>query len=395
MAEGSPTGRDKILGAISLGNAALHAFNTAIEQISKLAGPNGETLPLSSVVPGFPEQITFLTISEQLSGTIELLRSLGGIHSTRLIPENDISELTSRVGELKTTADRLSSSIVEFLSGGPVTGIDASSIAATNGSGQRLEVATLVGASYRPIQGVLASVRRLLPDRIDTETAPLIATAEELARVRASQQSAAGEIAATQRTVSKVQKTIQQIADEAQKRLEAINQVSEQVPSYQEKLTSNLQDATALLQKITSVEAQAKALQQTVTAYQAEFDRFGVALEGREKAIQDGGQAFEKMLKDNAAGAEELNRIVARARSVLGEATVAGLSDRFAKQAKSLGKSLLWAQGFFLFGVALLFFQLVWRSISSRGWPGVCTLSSELRPSAIVDGQILFIWLPA
>lgn len=357
MGEETISGEMRVKTAVLLGASALKAMNISMDQIAQIAGPNGERFALDLPLPGLPEQRSANQISEQLAATVQLLGTLETIKNTILIPESDIAELGSRAGELKTSVDRLASTVTEFVGNGTVTGLDVNALKATNSAGQAPDFGALVIGLFRPSQALLISVRRLLPDRKGSELRPLTDTVAELNAIRTGQRAQMAQMAENQKALEQVQEQLRNIYSSAERHFQQIAELAEQAPTFSEQLSNALKEATALVQQIAAIEAQAKALHQTVSNYQTEFDKFALALETREKQFRESTIAFEKMLKDNAEAEKELDRIVSRARLVLGEATVAGLSDRFAGEAKSLNTSLKWAQRLFFLGIALLLFS--------------------------------------
>ena len=62
----------------------------------------------------------------------------------------------------------------------------------------------------------------------------------------------------------------------------------------------------------------------------------------------------QKIVSDLGAAQKEVDRLLARSREVLGEATVSGLSDSFAREMKATGIQLRWIRILFYFSVASL-----------------------------------------
>ncbi|HMG80248.1 MAG TPA: hypothetical protein VK591_16310 [Xanthobacteraceae bacterium] len=66
------------------------------------------------------------------------------------------------------------------------------------------------------------------------------------------------------------------------------------------------------------------------------------------KSLED----HQKIVSDLAVAQKEVDRLLARSREVLGEATVSGLSESFAREMKSTGNQLGWIRILFYFSVA-------------------------------------------
>jgi len=353
----------RIASAISIGTAALQAFNSAIEQLSKLSGPNGETFSLDIALPGLAGNLTAANVGDRVNATIALLQTLAAIKNSVLIPDSDIADLVSRSGEVKTVIENLASAVTTFINAQPLAGIDINAFTGTNAASQTYNFGSLIGAVYGPSQTLLAVARRLLVDRDRPAMPDLAGALAALSSVRADQLSEYKSLVRLKRHLESLDAAAKPIltameqsardADNARAEAQGIRNDAE---TLREGITSAQLQATSDAAIINSVKDKAQLLEQAVNAYDASFQLFDTELEARKQLFAEGTKQYNEMIKHNTRSTEELSGLVERARAVLGEATVSGLSGKFAAEAKGINSRLRFA--LFLLFVGIILFLI-------------------------------------
>lgn len=357
MSLADATQDNRIATAIASGDAALKAFNGALDLAARLEGPNKERFSLEAPIPGYSPPISIASVSARLAASIQLLQSLATIPNTLLIPEQDIVNLLSRSGEVKTHADRLATSVNEFINGGNVTSLDVTGLSASNAAGHAINIGQLTSALFAPSQNLLSVVRGFLLDRSGPEMPGLAVAMSELNAMRSELRAIGSEIAATQKSVARSEKGVLSIYQSAEQTKVTIADLEHEATKLRDSLIEGHQSAVGQMQNIASVNESARALKQVVAEYQSEFDKFMSAMTLRERQFTEGTESFTKLQSRTTEAMNELDRLVTRARAVLGEATVAGLSDRFKTEADSLNTRMGWILVMLFAGVALFFFS--------------------------------------
>lgn len=343
---------------------AVHAiWREAADVIASVAGPNGETFDLTLSIPGIAPSCSIDQLSAKIDGTVALAEQLDAIPDVYLIPDSYLHDIDINTKSLKTAVESIAAQAAQ-LRAGSVSGLDIASFTAGIGGDARIKLGGPLLTSYQALQPVLSSVRRILAMTGATAPLKLEDQAKAVSDARAAQRAAVKDLANMRRLNEALAKKLSQIEKDVGEAVEKLEKDAEEIVGQLEAdktaaaaaktnaETASSQSATHL-ETIKKILSEATTLKGEVSTYDSAFEDFDKALDTRNTEFAAGTDRWEKLTKKLGASEEDLNRIISRAREVLGEATVSGLSDRFAKEAKSLGGRMIVAQILFFLGIAL------------------------------------------
>jgi hypothetical protein len=112
-----------------------------------------------------------------------------------------------------------------------------------------------------------------------------------------------------------------------------------------------LKEATSSVTAINTHLGDASRVRDSALALQPTIDKFSTELAERNASFVHGKQEFDELQQRITTAEGELSRLKDRAREVLGEATVSGLSDRFERESRKLGTRMIVSQALFFIGI--------------------------------------------
>lgn len=329
-------------------------WHGALDQVARIAGPNGEAFDFTKPLPPLAPPISLEQISSKVDAAIARVRRLSLIEDSSAVPDNLFTDVDTHVKTLKTTVEALKAAIDGFLADTKVTSVDPMNYSATNDKGASFIMSKF--AVYANVQIILHTVGKLLsiagasaPPSHDVQVTDL-SSARNAVRHALSDASRIRKV--SEATLAK----LTPLVDEASQHLTTIRDDLAKATDARLQADAALVVVTRSQTVISDIVAKANALDAQVTAYAAKFQAFDAALATRDEEFQNGSGKLKKLLERLEATQKESDRIQQRAREVLGEATVSGLSERFAAEARGLQWRLWFAQGFFYLGIALLIF---------------------------------------
>lgn len=146
--------------------------------------------------------------------------------------------------------------------------------------------------------------------------------------------------------------TVAQTQGEAQRLTEEIAKARKTAEENEQKILASSATAEEARSKAASVDAQ-------VQAYEDKFVAFEQALDAREQAIKTGQErlsALEKRLKGKE---DQTDQLIQQATTMLGGATIAGLSAIYHKKATDVDNQLKWARYGFYAAMTFLFLSVL------------------------------------
>jgi hypothetical protein len=372
---------------IDVGSTILANWNSFVEGLSSLEGPGNAVFELDKQIPNLTPQTSIEQIGAKLTGAIGLLHNLSGIETLDLIPDLIVTEVSARVSAVRAVVEKLLTQITALEKDSDIASLSAESMTAANQKNQQVNLPPLFIELYPAIQNLFVTLYQIRAMSGLSEEGGFTLQLSNINAARSAQQRAYGELNRLRRALAATQKELGSIVSEAQSATKEIAGVKSQIIEVVTKSEESKAKAEALIAATGAINETASTLKASVDAYQESFNKFQADLDERnstfikgkaefEKLLADGKlrqekfleekkkehenlisekvAAHEKLLSDIATAQAEIDRLLARSREVLGEATVSGLSDSFAGEMNATRRQLRWIQLLFYFSVACL-----------------------------------------
>ncbi|MFZ5790417.1 MAG: hypothetical protein ACOY3L_06935, partial [Pseudomonadota bacterium] len=293
-----------------------------------------------------------------------LYTSLANIDGAGLLPDSLLNDVASRTNSFRSSIDALKNTVDQFCAQGAPASLDVANFTAQISGGPSLNIASALPPIVTNLDPLLHSIqilRAITTPAAGIDFGPAI---DAINNVRNEQRLAFRELsrerktfAAAKERINAAEQEIKTIVDSLRTTTtDAVEQRKAAADARTEAEGAKTGAATAL-QEISSVRAQAQDLERAVQAYKSTFSSFQTELDARNNTFVKGKTDLDNLLTRLAAAEKELERITARARDVLGEATVAGLSERFYKETQDIGGRLFWAHVSLVGAVAFFAFS--------------------------------------
>jgi hypothetical protein len=372
---------------IQAATATLADWNSFVDELSSLEGPNQVVFDLEKSIPSLSPSTTIEKIGAKLAGAISLVHNLSGIESLDLIPDAIVTEVTARVSAVRAGVEKLRAQISSLENDSEIVSLDASNMIAANQKNQQVNLPPIFIELYPAIQSCLTSLYQIRTMSKLNEEGGYTLQLSQINAARSAQHRAYGDLNRLRRALDGNRKKLAGIIAEAQSAAQEVMAVTSQTTEAVKKAEESKGKAEVLLASTNAINDSAGKLKESIDAYQDKFNKFQVGLDERsatflkgktdlERLLADGkaeqdkllvdkktahehllsekSAAHEKLLSDIAVAQTEMDRLLARSREVLGEATVSGLSESFAREMRATGKQLRWIQVLFYFSVACL-----------------------------------------
>jgi hypothetical protein len=341
---------------IDAATAALTSWNTFVERLSSIEGPKGETFDLEKPIPNLVPQNTIKQIETKLTGAIGLAHNLSSIESLELIPDSVVNEMTTRVGAVRTIVDKLVAQLNAVEMDATTATLDSLAMTAANEKGQQVNLPPIFLELYPALQAVLTVLYQLRSMVTVNEEGGLGLQFSQLDAARSAQRRTYGELNRLRRAVSASRQELDSLVSKGQ----AISKEIESLKSAASGNVTRTEEAKtksdALAVTIAEINTKAEQLNVQVNAYQETFKNFQEQLNNRNQEFTKGSAEQTRLLSDIAAIQKEIERLQERSREVLGEATMTGLSESFAREMNASGRQLFRTQLLFFFSIGLLLF---------------------------------------
>lgn len=341
-----------LAGITSHFDKASSDWKEVLKHLTAIVGPNGETLNLDQPITGSGKQITLHQLDKLLTGLFELSAGLKDALSDLLVPDSLINDLSSASGDVRTKIASILGALQGVISK-PITGIEPQNYNATNSGGAQLNISSILPNLRDAAQSALLHTQLALCFTRTTGGGSLASQIEEISESKAELRRATSDAHRTKKAFEAALARLSPIessATEAKNKIDGLNSSAQRTLSQIEEL---LTSSTSLHQKINEANTKAATLETSVSSFNEKFIKFDADLSQRDSQFITGKQAFDELSTKLTKAMEEVERLQVRSRDVLGEATVAGLSERFEKEKNSIDSQMRWAQGLFFAGVAL------------------------------------------
>jgi hypothetical protein len=350
---------------ISEAASALADWNSFIVRLTELEDPNRVSFDLDKTIPNSSPQISVKQLEAKLTGAISLVHTLSSIESVDLIPDSTIAELIARTAALKAAVGKLLTHINVLDKDSEIASLDATNFTATNQKGQQINLPPLFAELYPVVQNVLITLYQMRTMASLNEEKGFSFELSDINAVRSAQRRAYGDLNRLRRTIDAGRRRIDAdvaVLKLAEKDIEAIKtQAVEAVKKTEENKTKS----EAVNAAINEINTAAGKLKENVDAYQAAYTKFQADLDTRngtfekgkadiDKLLMDGKGSHDKLILDITEAQKEIKRLLDRSREVLGEATVSGLSESYAREMKKAKGQLLRIQILFFFSIVFL-----------------------------------------
>lgn len=385
-------------GIVKAGTATLTNWNTFVDRLSSLEGPDQAVFDLEKQIPSLVPATSIEQIGAKLTGAISLVHNLSGIESLDLIPDVIVTEVTARVSAVRAAVEKLLAQIAGLEKDSEITSLDAASMTAVNQKTQQVNLPPIFTELYPAIQSLLVSLYQIRTMSKLNEEGGYTLQLSQINAARSAQQRAYGELNRLRHALDGNRKQLDAIASEAKSTASEIAAAKSQTTEAIKKTEESKASAESLVATIGAINETAGKLKEQVDSYQGTFSKFQTDIDernsifvkgkadfdklltdsnaereaflasgksGLDKLLADGKGAQEKLLDEKTAAHEkllsditvaqsEVDRLLARSREVLGEATVSGLSESFAREMKAAERQLRWMQFLFYFSVICL-----------------------------------------
>ena len=345
----------KISDAVTLISGSYTMFSEALDDLMKITGPSGEHFDFKLKLPG-SDNLTATFVADRFAAVSEYVQKLKDGDVSLLLLDADVDELANRAAELRTAVTNLRSMVDQHSASLPVQGLNVTEYSSTDAAGNARTFWDPMVAINKRLQETLRSAQKVGASVLGTGVIEFSGVIADLASVRADLRNdvgtIAGQLAQLKKEISEIQTAKKQVDTSRAASKESLAETQKAKAEVDQVLAAARESKKATDEAINS----AKALSTSVLEFDKKFKQFDDQLGQREQRLADGNLKFDHLQKDLTAVAGELDRIVGRSRAVLGEATISGLSDRFADERNKIEKRLKVAQALFFAGIILLLF---------------------------------------
>jgi|GEM_PF-3040811 len=363
-------------GAISSALKTLDDWNTFLDVLLAISGPENSKFELLVAIPGLDPTTSIEELGQKLSGAVALVKELSEIESALLIPDAITTTLLARAAAVRATVEALLSQVNALPAESKIASLDPKTMAAANDQGQALNVGSSLVELYTHVQSLLASVYQLRGIARVSGKGGLALELTQMQAARSAQRRALGDFKRLTRALEGQRKELEGLATSAKAAGERIVALEGQANGEIAKVAESKQKAEELIAAATASEQAATKLKEAVDAYSKAFATFQSDLDARNVAFEKGKTDLQSFIKSSEEQRDalfnaqtqrynaltesiehkekEIEGILKRSRAVLGEATVSGLSDSFAKEMTEARDQLWWIQVLFFASVVLL-----------------------------------------
>lgn len=296
-----------------------------------------------------------------------LFSRIGALTSgSESISKSDLAKLalapTSRVQGLLTSLSTLNQNLADFtalLDGvGDAPSYDNSTgvlSGPNNNANIRAHLDILQTATDKALEPYLLLAAAARPKGIGTFAAAsntLASKATEATQLLETLRSEADALRKKAEQLDAQAATVTKTQGEAQRLTAEIEKAKKTAEENEQKILASSASAEEARSKAASVDAQ-------VQAYHDKFIAFEQALEGREQAVKSGQAGLSALEESLKKKDEEADTIIAKAKKMLGGATIAGLSETYHNKVVSIDKQLFWSRVGFYASMIFLFLSVL------------------------------------
>lgn len=248
------------------------------------------------------------------------------------------------------------------------------------------------------VNQLLIQVGQILPICKADAIGDLAARSHALAEVVRETESLRNE---TRKLVKAAEQSATGAAEKGKGTLDIFSQseaVYSKLQALQQQTEKESASVTALVAQIKTTGANADTLEKQISSYQSKFDAFQSQLDNKLKMFADFETFTKQAEKANQERGEEIDRLTAKADTMIRGATTAGLSKSLEDTRELYGKRMFWARiGFF---VSITFLTLSAFPLAAHLLPGlfgdwVPSVSEQAQNSNYGIVGKVFLLLPA
>jgi hypothetical protein len=366
----------QIESVITNATAALTDWNSFVDGLSSLEGPDQVILDLEKPLPSLSPPTSITQIGTKLTGAIGLVHNLAGIESLDLIPDLMVTEITARVSAVRAAVDKLVAQLDSLEKESEIISLDVDNMTIANANNKQINLVPIFIELYPLIQNLLVALYQLRTMSGLSEEGGFTLQLAQIQAARSAQQRAYGDLSRLRRALDTNKTKLDSIVSTAQVAAQEVAAIRDQTTEAAQKTEEGKSTVEALVATAAAINEEATKLKTSIDAYQPTFNKFQAELDERDAIFVKGKAELEKLLGDSknaheqllatkrsefeifqsnlAKSENEMDRLLARSRDILGEATVSGLSESFAREMKTTGRQLRWIQILFYFSIAFL-----------------------------------------
>ena len=329
------------------------AINSGLGTALNIFGKVGLDLPTATSSSGLAAQSLFSRIAALTSGSESI---------SKLDPTKLALAPTSRLQGLSNNLSALNQGIAEFTSllgsVGDVQNYDDSIgvlSGTANNANVRASLDVVQTATDNALEDFLILAAAARPKGIGSFAAASETLAQKATEASQLLERLQGEANALRKKGEELDAqaaTVAHTQGEAQRLTEEIEKARRTADENEQKILASSVTAEDARAKAANVEAQ-------VTAYADKFTQFEQALANREEAVKSGTERLINLEESLKQKEEQSNQLIEKATTMLGGATIAGLSATYHKKAIDVDKQLKLSRYGFYAAMAFLFLSVL------------------------------------
>jgi hypothetical protein len=339
---------------IEVASQILAEWNSIVEVLSSLEGPTRETFDLENAIPNLQPSTSIKRLETKLSGVVTLVHNLSNVPSVELIPDAVVNEISTRVVALKAIVGKLVEQVGGVDLDSKIVSLDAVAMTAANEKGQSINLAPTFLELYPAIQTLLSALYQIRAMAGINETHGIGLQLSQIDAARSAQRRGYGELNRLRRATNEARRQLDEALQTAKLATSEIEAIKARASQSRDDIEAKNNQSIELNEITKGIHTQAEQLKSVVNGYQDSFDAFQKQLDWRNEQFAKGQAEQAKILNEMIDIRKETQRLQDRSREVLGEATMTGLTESFAREMNSAKWQLFRMQVLFFFSVVFL-----------------------------------------
>lgn len=333
--------------------AASTAVSTTVGTALDACGKVSLDLAAATSTNGETAESIFARIATLISGSESIGRT--DPNKLSLAPTNRLRSLSASLSTLNQNAAEFTALLATV---GEAQGYDNSTgvlSGTTNSANVRTHLDALQTATDKALESYLVIAAAARPKGIGSFAAAsgtLAQKATEASQVLENLKSEADALRKRSEQLDAQAATVARTQGEAQRLTEEIEKVRKTAEENEQKILASSASAEEARSKAATVDAQ-------VQAYRDKFMAFEQALDSRDQAFKSGQTRLAGLEGSLKKKDEEADELIAKAKKMLGGATIAGLSETYHNKVKSIDTQLMWSRVGFYVAMSFLFVSVL------------------------------------
>lgn len=361
---------------IEVASQILAEWNSALESLSSMEGPTRATFNLEQPIPNLQPTTSIKGLETKLSGAVALVHNLSNIASVELIPDAVLNEISTRAVAVRAIVVKLAEQIGGFDLESKIVSLDATAMTAANEKGQSVNLAPTFLELYPAVQTLLSALYQIRAMAGINETRGISLQLSQIDAARSAQRRGYGELNRLRRATNEARRQLDETIQATKLATEEIEVIKVRASQARDEIESKNNQSTELNETTKNIQSQAEQLKATVSGYQDSFDVFQKQLDSRNEQFSKGQAEQAQILNEMTDIRKEIQRLQDRSREVLGEATMSGLTESFAREMKTAKWQAFRMQVLFFFSVVFL---LASAGVVSNAFPWLETWIRPIR----------------